>query len=197
MKSTKVGLFALLLFVGHAHAFIEVMVEIMPYREKKETAEGASKLPGSGGGAVPVPAIATRSAKAGENQEKMMVISVRNASKRAENELTVRYWFIGRDMKTMRSLIIDGGEASADLKPNATMNVTSDPVKGTVSRTMISPGRLGPATGIKVAGYAVQVIKAGRVIGEAFQEPIYKKLIGSEGKTPGPFFQSTPPGETQ
>lgn len=192
MKSTLVALLALHFAVGSAHAFIEVIAEVVPYRVKKEPAEGASGSTGTGSkvpaAPVPVSAVSTKSTKGGENQGKMLSISVRNASKRFENELIVRYWIIGRDLKTMRPSLMDGGELSADLKPNATFTATSEAVKETASRKMASPGKMGEATGVKVVGYGVQVIKGGKVIGEAFQESIYKKLVGSEGKTPGPFF---------
>ena len=200
MKITFVALCALHFAVGHAQAFIEVTAELAPYREKKESSGGTSESSGTKGGASPVPvsAVSTKSSKGGDNQEKMLVIAVRNASKRFENELIVRYWFIGRDMKTMRPVLMDGGEASADLKPNATFNLTSDPVKGTVTRKSISPGKLAEATGVKVAGYVVQVIKGGKVIGESLQELSYKKLVGSEGKNPGPFFTvAKPDGQAQ
>lgn len=201
MKATLVALVALQFAVGSAHAFVEVIAEIVPYRAKKESAEGTSgsaeNTGGNGSGStgskvpaapVPVSAVATKSPKVVESQEKMLSISIRNASKRPENELIVRYWIIGRDLKTMRPSLMDGGELSTDLKPNATFTATSDPVKGTASKKMASPGKIGEATGVKVVGYVVQVIKGGKVIGEAFQESIYKKLVGSEGKTPGPFF---------
>ena len=200
MRSTLIALSALYFAVGHAQAFIEVTAELVPYREKKESSGGTPEGSGTKGGSspVPVPAVSTKSSKGGDNQEKMLLIAVRNASKRFENELIVRYWFIGRDMKTMRPVLMDGGEASADLKPNATFNLTSDSVKGTVTRKSISPGKMAEATGVKVVGYVVQTIKGGRVIGEAFQEPSYKKLVGSEGKNPGPFFKVTKPdGEAQ
>jgi len=190
MKSTLVALLALHFAVDSAHAFIEVIAEVVPYRAKKETVEGSTGSTGSKAPAAPVPvsAVSTKSTKVVENPGKMLSISVRNASKRFENELIVRYWIIGRDLKTMRPSLMDGGELSTDLKPNATFIATSEAVKETASRKMATPGKMGEATGVKVVGYGVQVIKGGKVIGEAFQESIYKKLVGSEGKTPGPFF---------
>jgi hypothetical protein len=101
-------------------------------------------------------------------------------------------------MKTMKPLLMDCGEESADLKPNAIVNLTTGAVKSSVSRTMAAPGKAVQVTGVKLVGYAVQVIKGGRVVGDAYQEQVYKKLIGSEGKTPGPFFKPGPPeGESQ
>ena len=194
MKSTLIALIAVHFTLMHAHAFIDIMVEIVPYREKDAAATSPSGKPGDTTAAKPaIPATPNKPKTGGDNPEKMMVINVRNASKRYEKELIVRYWFIGLDMKTMQSNLLDGGEMGADLKPNATLTVTSDSVKGSVVRTMSAPGRLGPATGVKVAGYAVQVIQKEKVIGEAYQEPIYKKLIGSEGKKPGPFFKVEKP----
>lgn len=194
MKSTLIALIAVHFSLMHAQAFIDIMVEIVPYRDKDAAASSSGGKSGDTTGAkAAVPATPSRPKTGEANPEKMMVINVRNASKRYEKELIVRYWFIGLDMKTMRSSLLDGGEMGADLKPNASLTVTSDPVKGSVVRTMSAPGRLGPATGVKVAGYAVQVIQKEKVIGEAYQEPIYKKIIGSEGKKPGPFFKMEKP----
>jgi hypothetical protein len=200
MRSTIIALLAVHFTLMHAQAFIDIMVEIVPYREKDAAAatagggpkEPAAPSPGSAS-TTPTSATANKPKTAGDNPEKMMVVNIRNASKRYEKELIVRYWFIGLDMKTMRPALLDGGETSAELKPNASITVTSDSVKGSVVRTMPGPGRLGTATGMKVAGYAVQVIQKDKVIGEAYQEVAYKKLIGSEGKKPGPFFKIEKP----
>lgn len=186
MRITFVILVLLQLVVFQASAFIEVTAEIIPYREKKVAASSGSSV--SAGAQPPVP-VSTKPSKGGENQEKVLDISVHNGSKRFENELIVRYWFIGRDMKTFQSTLLDGGESSASLKPHETLKITSDPVKGSVTRKQISPGKMGEATGVKVAGYAVQVIRAGKVLAEAYQESVYKKVIGSEGKNPGAFFR--------
>jgi hypothetical protein len=189
MKSFCVALFALQLAVSQASAFIEVTAEIVPYREQKETGSGTLGGSRSGGSSTPV-TVSTKPSKAGgENQPKMLTISVHNGSKRLENELIVRYWFIGRDMKTLQSTLVDGGESSANLKPHETLKITSDSVKGSVTRKPASPGKMGEASGVKIAGYAVQVIRAGKIVAETYQESAYKKVIGSEGKNPGPFFR--------
>ena len=186
MRITFVALMALHLVVFQASAFIEVTAEIIPYREKK-VAESSGRS--TNAAAQPSVPVSTKPSKGGENQEKVLDISVHNGSKRLESELIVRYWFIGRDMKTFQSSLLDGGESSASLKPHETLKITSDPVKGSVTRKPASPGKMGEATGIKIAGYAVQVIRAGKVLAEAYQESAYKKVIGSEGKNPGAFFR--------
>lgn len=184
MNSTFFSLLALFFTVSHCLAAVDVTAEMLPYREKKETAPGEAQSTAKS---------MTPSKSSSNSQDKVISISLRNTTKKPENELVVRYWFIGRDMKTYKASVFDGGETSAQLKPNGTLNLTSDPAKGTVVRKAASPGKMGEATGVKIVGYGVQVIKAEKVVGEVFLESDHKKLVGAEGKKPGPFFKIVKP----
>jgi hypothetical protein len=187
MKSIFFAFLIWSMTVFKCFAAIEVTAELMAYREKKETASGQAE---SAKKAVAPPKASS--------QEKVIAITLRNSARRPESELLVRYWFIGRDMKTFKVSLLDGGQSSAELKPGGTFVMNSDPVKGTVTRKAASPGKMGEVSGIKIVGYGVQVIKGDRVVGETFLESEYKKLVGSEGKSPGPFFKILKPdGEAQ
>jgi hypothetical protein len=48
------------------------------------------------------PKAAGDAAAKGGGQEKALSITVRNSSNKPESNLTVRYWYFGRDMKTMK-----------------------------------------------------------------------------------------------
>ena len=178
MKHTFFGLLALLFAVSDCLAAVEVAAEMLAYREKKETTPGEVESTKK-----------SMNPSKSTTQDKVISISLRNTSRKPENELVVRYWFIGRDMKTYKTSVLDGGENVAQLKPNGTLSLTTEPAKGTVVRKAASPGKLGEATGVKIVGYGVQVIKADKVVGESFLESEHKKLVGAEGKTPGPFFK--------
>ncbi len=182
MKHTFFGLVAMLFAVSDCLAAVEVAAEMLAYREKKETSPGEVESTKK-----------SMTPSKSNAQDKMISISLRNTSRKPENELVVRYWFIGRDMKTYKTSVFDGGETSAQLKANGTFSLTTDPAKGTVVRKAASPGKMGEATGVKIVGYGVQVIKADKVVGESFLESEHKKLVGSEGKTPGPFFKIVKP----
>ena len=49
------------------------------------------------------------------------------------------------------------------------------------------------ATGTRISGYAVQVIKEGKVIGSDIMDDSIKMLTGSDGTTPGPLFKAEKP----
>jgi hypothetical protein len=150
------------------------------------------------------------------NQEKALRITVRNIGSKAEAGTTVRYWVVGRDMKTMKPAVMDGGETPVNLKPNGTELIVSDAVKSTFSNrgvyVQMSAGGAKPgggaaggaagskpaeASGTKIAGYGAQVIKDGKVIAETFTEPGFKKLVGSDGTKPGDTFKPKSEGGEQ
>ncbi|RFC42620.1 MAG: hypothetical protein DVB28_001825 [Verrucomicrobia bacterium] len=199
-----------LLAVSQASARIDVAAEFVKPGDKKDPSEPAAdskKTP------APAPAAAGAAPKP-VNQEKALSISLHNASSKMETGLLVRYWLIGRDMKTMKNSLLDGGEVTTDIKPNLIAVVTSAPIKSTYTQKQIfippaaaaaKPGMGGgakppaagaaptkpvEASGTKIAGYGVQVInKEGKVIAESFLESDYKRLVGSEGTKPGPLFK--------
>lgn len=204
MKLTPLVVLGTCFALSHASAKIDVTAEIVTAHEKKDSAEGGAdaKKPAAptAPGAAPKPI----------NQEKAVAITLRNASAKPEAGVLVRYWFIGRDMKTMKNALLDGGESTTDLKPGSSIVITSEPTKSTYTQKQVfvpaaaaakpgmgggakvglPPAKQAEASGTKISGYAVQVInKEGKVIAESFLESGYKQLIGSDGNKPGPLFK--------
>ena len=207
MKLTTLVVLGTCIALSHASAKIEVTAEIVTAHEKKDSAEGGAAAKKTAApaapGAAPKPIA----------QEKAMTITLRNASAKPEAGVLVRYWFIGRDMKTMKNALLDGGESTADLKPGSSIVITSEPTKSTYTQKQVfvpaaaaakpgmgggakggqpaaPPAKQAEASGTKISGYAVQVInKEGKVVAESFLESGYKQLVGSDGNKPGPLFK--------
>ena len=192
MKLTTLVVLGTCIALSHASAKIEVTAEIVTAHEKKDSAEGGAAAKKTAApaapGAAPKPIA----------QEKAMTITLR---------------FIGRDMKTMKNALLDGGESTADLKPGSSIVITSEPTKSTYTQKQVfvpaaaaakpgmgggakggqpaaPPAKQAEASGTKISGYAVQVInKEGKVVAESFLESGYKQLVGSDGNKPGPLFK--------
>jgi hypothetical protein len=210
MKLTPIFALTTCLMISSASASIEVSAELINSTEKKEAPADASaddKKQSAQAGAAAAGGAAPGTPKP-VNQEKALKINVHNASGKPEPGLTVRYWFISRDMKTMKPALLDGGESSADLKPNGTTVVISDPVKASYTqRQVFMPKAAGgggaktpapkpvEAGGTKVVGTAAQVIRGGKVVAEYFSEAAYKELVGSKGNNPGPLYKAPKPEE--
>jgi hypothetical protein len=157
------------------------------------------------------PAGESKGASKGANTSKGTAISVtrvlklevRNLSEDVQ-KVTVRYWCIGRDMKTMNLKVMEGDERSVDLKSRGVAEVVSDEVKSEYqvkSSFPAAPAAKGkaapvakpsqPTGGLKLMGYGVQVIREGKVLAERFSEPSLKKVVGGgEGDTPAPLYQA-------
>jgi hypothetical protein len=207
MKITPIFFATCILFGVNASASIEVSADLVDAKEKKEAGTPDAKDDASKGATpgAPTPGAAGGGAAKGISQEKALKITVHNASAKPEAGLIVRYWFIGRDMKTMKAALLDGGESTTDLKPNGTNVITSDAVKS--SYTMRSSfaakgggeakGAAKPAPaeagGTKISGYGAQVLKADKVVAQFFSEPAYQSVVGSEGNKPGPLFKAAKP----
>lgn len=194
-----------------ASAAIEIFGELKETKEAKDSADQG------GGDAAPVkkapPAAPTGGGMGPRTvtQNKALNILVRNASKLPEGDITVRYWFIGRDMKTKKITLVDGGEKKVSLKPNGEELIVSEPVKSkfTQRSNYVQIGKAPTAgakpaagaakpqesDGIKLSSYAIQAIKNNKVVAENIMEPSFKTLIGSEGNKPGPLFQAKTEGE--
>jgi hypothetical protein len=138
-------------------------------------------------------------------QNKALQITVTNLSKNAEPGVIVRYWFIGRDAKTSKASLLDGGESQVALKPNGAETITSEPVKTKytpprVFKQTAKPAAKGAAAapaakpaeaeGTRISAFAIQAIKEGKVIGEFVMDASHRALIGSDGDKPGPLFKA-------
>ena len=143
----------------------------------------------------------------GGGQEKALSVEVHNSSSKPEANLTVRYWYFGRDMKTMKVDVVGGGEATVNLKPNGSEQISGAGIKSSYTQkspflAKAAPGKPGMAPAksqdggeMKIAGYGVQVIKEGKVISETFLEAGHKAVVGSEGSKPGNAFTPKEPKE--
>lgn len=200
MKFTPVFLAVSLLVAANASASIEVKAELVNSAEKKEAGAPDAKDDAAKG------AGAAGAAAKGVSQEKALKITIHNASAKPEAGLIVRYWFIGRDMKTMKAALLDGGESNTDLKPNGTNIVTSDAVKSSYTMRSSFAAKGGDAKGgakptpaeaggTKISGYGAQVIKADKVVAQFFSEPAYQSVVGSQGNKPGPLFKAAKPDD--
>lgn len=185
-----------MLSLATASASVEVHGSLVPAREKG--GEGRPKAPPAaqrGGGPKPI------------EQNRVLEIQLRNQSSKPEPGILVRYWFVGRDAKTSKLVLLDGGESQANLKPNGSEVITSEPVKSTwtprPSFVQAPPGAAKgakpaastppppkEATGIRISGHAVQVIRDGKVIASDVMDDSIKTLIGSDGVTPGRLFKA-------
>ncbi len=190
IKASVLALLSTAALFCQAAASVEVTAEVVISHEKKDaSAEKEEKKPGM-------------APKAATAQEKALKIAVK--SSKPESGAVVRYWFVGRDMKTNKVALLDGGESPANLKGTADEIIVTKAVKvakpkqGGAAKPGAKPGAApaggaGAADSIKLAGYGVQVIKENAVIAEFFSEPGVKQVIGSNGKTPGPLFQAPEP----
>lgn len=192
IKATALALLSTAALFCEASASVEISAEVVASHEKKEASgEKEEKKPGM--------------APKATSQEKALKITVK--SSKPESGTVVRYWFVGRDMKSNKVALLDGGEAPASLKGSTdeiivtkAVKVSSKPKSAFAAKPGAKPGAApaAPAGGaandsIKLAGYGVQVIKENAVIAEYFSEPGVKQVIGSNGKTPGALFQAPEP----
>ena len=195
MRLLPLILFAPLLWVSMVQAAVDVHGTLVYAREKSD--DGKPK-PGAGRGGGPKPI----------EQNKMLEITVRNQSSKPEGGITVRYWFVGRDAKTSKLVLLDGGESQLDLKPNGTELIRSEQVKSTwtprpafvqpaarASRGAKPAAASAPpapkeATGVRISGHAVQLIREGKVIAADIMDDSIKTLIGTDGTKPGPLFKA-------
>ena len=58
-------------------------------------------------------------------------------------------------------------------------------------------GKAVAPTGMRIAGFAIQAVKDGKVIAENVQDQSIKALIGSEGTKPGPLFSIDRPEKAE
>jgi hypothetical protein len=198
MKPAPFVLFFCLSVFSTASAALDLNGELLPFRETKEPGEKAPAPMKPGPGIRPI------------TQNKVLNVTVRNASAKPEPGVTIRYWIIGRDPKTSKPALLDGGESQLNLKGNGVEVITSKPVTATFPPPAVfkqagaakpgapaAPAPKPPAgeegkavapTGLRIAGFAIQAIREGKVIAENVQDQAIKTLIGSEGSKPGPLF---------
>ena len=190
------------LFTVQAFASFDVTASLGDAAAEKKDPKEAKDAKDAGAAAPAAPS------PGGISKDKVLTIMVRNSARKDEANITVRYWYFGRDMKTMKMAIAGGGESTVSLKPNGTETVVGTPVKSnyTIRPTMLPKPATGPAKpgapaakapeagGTKVAEYGVQVIKEGKVAAEVFSSgDSLKALVGSTGTKPGEAFKEKDP----
>lgn len=204
MKPVLFVLFSCLAVASTASAVLELTGELLNFREKREAGEKAPAPMKPGPGPRPV------------TQNKVLSVTVRNASSRYESGITIRYWIIGRDPRNSKPALLDGGEAQLNLKSNGVEVITSEPVKTTFTPPSVfrvggapkpappppkppagEEGKAVAPTGLRIAGFAIQAVKDGKVLSENVQDQSIKALIGSEGNKPGPLFSIERPEKAE
>lgn len=184
MKISLLVLAVVSVVACQANGAIDITAELAVNQQKKEAPPTDAPMAGAMTGAP---------AAKGTVQDKILKISVRNVGTKPEPGLTVRYWFFGRDMKANKTVVVDGAESTLNLKANGTEVILSEPVKSSYTQktsfaggAKATQGAKPPeAGGVKIAGYGIQAIKEGKVIGERFSEGSFKQVIGSNGAKPG------------
>ncbi len=170
-------------------------VELLEYRgAKPQTAADAMPKPA----AVPAgkPGMA-KSAPLIPQSKQLKIILRKNSASDFQSELVVKYWMIGRDSKTQKPLVLSSGQSEWNVKPaERGKEILSEPYQGSYAlRSPVAakkPGTTGqPAEGAgaspaesaaisaKVAGYAVQVLVAGKVVAEQYSEAAFKAGLES------------------
>ena len=127
--------------------------------------------------------------KAAPTHEKTQVRSLKiqldNNSAQAFDGLSVKYWFIGHPMTERAAKPIVEGERKASLTPRGREVVESELVSKhyVEEHYEVQKGGKGgkptkvPASGEKIIGYAVRVLKDGKMLSEFYSDPAYKALI--------------------
>jgi len=138
-------------------------------------------------------------AKTGQKaQSRSLKITLNNNSAESFDGLQVKYWFFGRDMKSHDTKEITAGERKSSLAPRGKEVIESETASGTYVEQHAQaqrgggragqPGRGGRAGGVtkvqasgdKITGYAVRVMKDDKVLAEYYSEPSYKALVGKK-----------------
>ena len=134
-------------------------------------------------------------ALSGLAQHRSLTIELSNNSSESFDNLVVKYFFIGHDLKDHKLMVLQQGQRKSSLAPRAKETVDSEEVtniyteahsetsksKGGKRGTGKSKGRgvvvkRIPASGKKVLGYAVLLMNGNKVEAEAYSEPSYKEI---------------------
>ena len=124
-----------------------------------------------------------------KTQEKSLKIFVSNGSAADMNNLTVKYYFFGHDVRDHEAEILEKGERTASVKARA-MEIVETPAakaSATEAHSVKGKGKGGgkkvAASGEKLTGYGVRVFSGEKMLAEYFSEPSLKgKLGGGERK---------------
>ena len=126
-----------------------------------------------------------------KTQTRSLKIQLDNNSAESFDGLAVKYWFLGRAMTEHAVKILSEGERKSSLAPRGKDVIESEVLsKHYVEAHAAAAAKGGkpggaaakvPASGDKIMGYAVRVMKDGKVLAESYSEPSYKDLVGKPG----------------
>lgn len=141
------------------------------------------------------------------NMSKQLSVKVRNISAESQ-KASVRYWLFGRDSKNALE-IVGGGEVEVTVPAKGSEKVEMDPVDFEFKepksiqpmRQAARPGQRAAQpmakpekSGVKYAGFGVQVLKGTEVMASQFSEETYMAKVGAGRAKAGEKF-SAPEGE--
>lgn len=119
-----------------------------------------------------------------KSQSRLLAITLQNMSKVQMDDLVVKYWFFARNEKTNDIHVLKTGERKSSLAPSGKEELESEKVESTYtekhSEVSNGKGKGKPtikkveASGDKIAGHAVHVLQAGKIIAETYSEPSFK-----------------------
>ena len=129
-------------------------------------------------------------------QTRALNIKLVNNSNESFDNLVVKYWFFGRDMKEHEARVLKNGERKATLGPRGRETVESETVTSNYveahNQTSKSSGKGAgkgaakitkvAASGEKIVGFAVQVLNGTKVVAEEYSEDSYKLKLGGAPK---------------
>ena len=124
-----------------------------------------------------------------KTQHRSLAIKLSNNSSEPVDGLVVKYFFLGHDMKDHKIKVLKAGERKSSLAPRGSDTVESEDIaiSFTEAHTEVSKGKGKgkggkntskkiPASGQKITGYAVRVMKGSNVEAETCSEPSYKQI---------------------
>lgn len=129
-----------------------------------------------------------------KTQTRSLKITLNNNSPQAFDGLAVKYWFLGHAMTEHETKVLSEGERKSSLTPRGKDVIESEVVSKhyVEAHSAAAKGGKGgaaakiPASGDKILGYAVRVMKDGKVLAAYYGEPSYKDLIDKGGAAPAP-----------
>jgi len=120
-----------------------------------------------------------------KTQTRSLKISLDNNSTQTFDGLVVKYWFVGHTEGSHEAKILKEGERKSSLNPRGKDVVESEVASShfVEEHYQVAKGGKGgkpakvPASGEKMTGYAVRVMKDTKVLAEYYSEPSVKEVI--------------------
>jgi hypothetical protein len=124
-----------------------------------------------------------------KTQVRSLKITLNNNSGEAFDGLVVKYWFLGHALTEHNQKVLSEGERKSSLTPRGKDVVESETISKHYVEAHTAPAKGGkggaaakvPASGEKITGYAVRVMKEGKVLADYYSEPSYKDLVEKPG----------------